>query len=87
MGDMSRNPSGNPTPSNKLSYPLSTFVIRIWKEWSTDGGIWRGNIEHLESKKRSGFQDLEGLQEFLQSFGLLQKESGKIEHQENQINT
>ncbi len=62
-------------------------MIRIWKEWSTDGGIWRGNIEHLESKKRSGFQDLESMLEFLQSFGLLSNEPGNIEHQENQINT
>lgn len=84
---MSIKSAGDPSPTSNNSQPLSTFVIRIWKEWSTDGGIWRGNIEHLESKKRSGFQDLESMLEFLKTFGLLSNEPRTIEHEANQINT
>lgn len=84
---MSINSSSDSAPNPNFSHPLSTFVIRIWKEWSTDGGTWRGNIEHLESKKRTGFQDLESMLDFLQSFGLLNKEPGSIEDNQNQLNT
>ncbi len=84
---MSNNSAGDPGPSLSFTHPLSTFVIRIWKEWSSDEGTWRGHIEHLESKKRTGFQDLECMLEFLLSFGLLNEEPEKIKDQESQINT
>ena len=54
--------------------PPNTFVIRIWQEWSADGATWRGNIEHLESKKRSGFQDSERMLAFLHSFGMFMEQ-------------
>jgi hypothetical protein len=68
---MSIKITGDPLPNPNISNPLSTFVIRVWREWSVDGGIWRGNIEHLESKKRTGFQDAESIIDFLRSFGVL----------------
>lgn len=49
---------------------MSTFVVRIWREWSTGGPRWRGNIEHLETKKRSGFLDFESMLGFLHSFDI-----------------
>ena len=50
--------------------PINTFVIRVWREWSTNEAIWRGSIEHLESKKQSGFEDFERLLAFFHSFGI-----------------
>ena len=68
---MPTNTTGETVSKTNLSHPMSTFVIRIWREWSIEGAIWRGNIEHLESKKRSGFQDFERMLAFLHSFGIL----------------
>jgi len=86
VGDMSINPSGDPTPTNNFSYPLSTFVIRVWQEWSPDGGTWRGNIEHLESQERVGFQDTESIIAFLRSFGIITQVDSDKNENENQSN-
>ena len=56
----------NPPPNN----PVSTFVIRVWREWSTSTTGWRGSVEHLESSTRAAFEDFERLQRFFQSNGM-----------------
>jgi len=56
---------------------MSTFVIRIWREWSSEDATWRGNIEHLESKQHSSFLDFEKMLAFLRSFDLLNEEWDK----------
>ncbi len=30
---------GDPLPNPNISNPLSTFIIRVWRDWSADGGI------------------------------------------------
>ncbi|MBT7600204.1 MAG: hypothetical protein HN560_03930 [Anaerolineae bacterium] len=64
-------------PKPKFSDPTNTFVIRIWREWSIDQQIWRGNIEHLESEQREGFGDFERILAFLRSFGIFDEEEQK----------
>ncbi len=71
---MSADIKGKPVPKPNLSNPPNTFVIRIWQEWSVDGSTWRGNIEHLESKKRSGFQDFERMLAFFRSFEMFMEQ-------------
>jgi len=68
-----------------FSRPISTFVIRVWQEWSTEGATWRGNIEHLESKQRSGFQDLEHMLTFLRTFEIFTGEDYADDNEENKV--
>ncbi|MGE5463286.1 MAG: hypothetical protein ACM3PS_08020 [Syntrophothermus sp.] len=46
----------------------STFIIRIWLEWSESGSCWRGQIEHIQSRQKSAFLNLEEMGGFIQNF-------------------
>ncbi len=46
----------------------STFVVRIWLEWSESGSCWRGQIEHLQSKQKHAFLRLEQMSTFIQKY-------------------
>jgi hypothetical protein len=61
----------SPTPPN------STFVVRLWQEWSAAESRWRGRIEHLQSSQRMGFQDLDRLLAFIRSFGAFAEDDGQ----------
>jgi len=50
--------------------PVSTLVIRLWREWSVAGSRWRGRIEHVQSGESAAFLNLEGMLDFLQRFGV-----------------
>jgi hypothetical protein len=60
-----------PTP------PISTFVVRMWHEWSVDGSRWRGRIEHLQSGESAAFLDLEGALAFIRRFTALPDQAGQ----------
>jgi hypothetical protein len=52
-------------------YPGSkgnTFIVRIWREWSEAGSCWRGQIEHLQSKQKCAFLNLEEIVTFIQGY-------------------
>jgi hypothetical protein len=51
--------------------PLSTFVLRFWREWSPDGVRWHGRIEHLQSGQSATFLDVEGLTNIIRGFGIM----------------
>jgi hypothetical protein len=51
--------------------PVSTFVVRLWHEWSADGSRWRGRIKHLQSGESTAFLDLEGALAFIRRFTAL----------------
>jgi hypothetical protein len=51
--------------------PVSTFVVRIWHEWSAAGSRWRGRIEHLQSGESAAFLDLEETLAFIRRFTAL----------------
>jgi hypothetical protein len=51
--------------------PLSTFVVRFWREWSVAGAQWRGRIEHVQSGESATFLDLQGILDFFQRLGIM----------------
>jgi hypothetical protein len=57
--------------------PLSTFVVRFWREWSVAGGQWRGRIVHLQSGERATFLDLQGVLDFFLDAGIMSTEESQ----------
>jgi hypothetical protein len=57
--------------------PVSTFVVRIWPEWSADGPCCRGRIEHLQSGESAAFLDLEDALAFIRRFTALPDQAGQ----------
>ena len=51
--------------------PASTFVVRFWQEWSAAGPRWRGRIEHVQSGEGATFLNLDGMLDFIRSFGAM----------------
>jgi len=51
--------------------PVSTFVVRFWREWSAAGAHWRGRIEHVQSGESAAFLDLNGMLDFVRRFGAM----------------
>lgn len=50
---------------------MSTFVVRVWREWSVAGPRWRGRIEHVQSGEGGAFLDLGGILDFLRRFRVM----------------
>lgn len=48
----------------------STFVIRIWQDWSLSGLRWYGRIEHLQSGRAVAFQELDQVMAFMLASGV-----------------
>ncbi|MGD8966327.1 MAG: hypothetical protein PVI07_02355 [Anaerolineae bacterium] len=57
--------------------PSSTFVVRLWHEWTAEGPRWRGRIEHLQSGEGRAFLDADALLSFVGRFADLQDEAGE----------
>ena len=51
--------------------PVSTFVVRFWREWSAAGPRWRGRIEHVQSGQSAAFLGLDGMLDFVRRFGAM----------------
>ncbi len=46
---------------------LDSFVARIWLERSSNGKpIWRGHVRHVQGEQETYFQNLDGMNEFLE---------------------
>lgn len=63
--------------------PLSTFVLRFWREWSAAGTQWRGRIEHVQSGASATFLNLEGMVDFILGMGIMKEASSPSEEDEN----
>lgn len=50
--------------------PVSTFVVRFWRDWSATGSRWRGRIEHVQSGEAAAFLELEAMLGFIRRFGV-----------------
>jgi hypothetical protein len=50
--------------------PVSTFVVRVWREWSAGAVRWRGQIEHVQSGEGAAFLDADGMFRFMRQFGI-----------------
>ncbi len=47
----------------------SSFIVRVWREGgSTTKVEWRGSIEHVQTGKKSYFQDLKSIQTFMKPY-------------------
>ncbi len=49
----------------------STFILRIWVEWSKAGPCWRGQIIHVQSGERRGFLCLEDMLKFIRGYAAM----------------
>lgn len=59
--------------------PVSTFVIRFWREWSAVRPRWRGHIEHVQSGQSATFLGLDAMLDFMRRFGaMLEDEPGTV---------
>jgi len=58
--------------------PLSTFVLRFWREWSAGGLQWRGRIEHVQSGASAPFLDLKGMVDFILGMGIMTEDRNRI---------
>ena len=58
----------------RMEQSVSTFVIRLWQEWSLDEPRRRGRVVHLQSGKTAAFQDWEQLTTFLDDLSLMNVE-------------
>jgi hypothetical protein len=54
--------------------PISTFVVRFWREWSAGRSRWRGRIEHVQSGRHADFESLEGALDFVQGLGVMSED-------------
>jgi hypothetical protein len=52
--------------------PVSTFVVRFWREWSAAGSRWRGHIEHVQSGESAAFLGVDGMLDFVRRIGVMQ---------------
>ena len=50
---------------------VSTFVIRLWREWSAAGPRWRGRIEHVQSGESAAFLNLDEMLDFVRRIGVM----------------
>jgi len=51
--------------SEKPSVPLSTFVVRFWREIGAGRVRWRGRVQHIQSGEQAAFADEAGLLDFV----------------------
>ena len=52
--------------------PASTFVVRLWREWSATGPRWRGWwVEHVQSGEDTAFLNLGEMLRFIRRFGAM----------------
>ena len=57
--------------------PLSTFVIRFWREWSVTGPRWRGQADHVQSGETASFLALDELLAIMHRYGIM---TGQAKH-------
>lgn len=49
---------------------LSTFILRLTRDWSAASARWRMRIEHVQSGRHADFVGLDGLMRFLRDSGV-----------------
>ena len=54
-----------------LGSPLSTFVVRFWRDWSAAEPRWCCRVEHMQSSRSATFMHLDGLLDFIRSVGII----------------
>jgi hypothetical protein len=62
--------------------PISTFVVRFWREWSAAGPRWRGHIEHVQSGESAAFLDLDEMLAFVRRVGVMGGDESRFAREE-----
>jgi hypothetical protein len=57
--------------------PVSTFVVRLWRDWSAAGPRWRGRIEHVQRGESTAFLELGAMLGFMRRFGVEANDRGR----------
>ena len=70
--------------SNTSNSAASTFIIRIWREWSLTESRWYGRIEQLHTNQTLTFREFSQLLNFLATCGFTNEEiqSAPVEFEE-----
>ncbi len=76
-------------PTSAPASPLSTFVVRFWREHSAAGLQWRGRVEHVQSGAGIAFTDPDDLLGFLRGFGIMAggegEETGRVKREDEDL--
>ncbi len=66
-----------------------TFIVRIWREAASPRpeAAWRGQVEHVRSSKRRGFQNMADLVHFLELWTARDSSPHKTEAKGGDVNT
>lgn len=65
--------------------PTSTFVVRFWHEWIPTEMRWRGRVEHVQSGESATFLHLDGMLDFIRSFGAMTGNETRPRWEEREI--
>lgn len=60
--------------------PMLTFVLRFQRETIAGEARWRGSIEHVPSRERAAFLEIDDMLSFLQRFGIPIEDHKRIEN-------
>ena len=62
--------------------PISTFVVRFWREWSAAGPRWRGRIEHVQSGESAAFLGVDEMLAFIRRVGIMGGDESRLAREE-----
>ena len=54
-----------------LAPPISTFIVRFWRDWSAAGPRWCCRVEHIQSGQSATVLRLDGLLNFIRRLGIM----------------
>lgn len=64
MNQLQSSPSNEaPTPPPKDDY--HAYLLRLWRVRESQGSHWRASLEAVQSGELHGFDEIEGLQDYL----------------------
>lgn len=55
-----------------------TFIIHVWREAGSSAPLWRGRIEHVQSRKQRAFLRLSEMLEFIEGFARLGRDEARV---------
>jgi hypothetical protein len=59
LKEMERSKSGHRSE-------MVSFIVRCWAQPSAQGTVWRGEVEHVQSGRKTAFQELSQIRRVLQ---------------------
>jgi hypothetical protein len=62
--------------------PVSTFVVRFWREWSAAGPRWRSRVEHVQSGQSATFLGLNAVLDCMRRCRVMADDGGRPAREE-----